>query len=272
VSVGIDRTTPTIRHEFTPGSNANGWFSADVSVHFICNDSHSGILSCGPDRVVATEGRDKDAGGTAVDRAGNSVHDPATVSLERTPPSIKASVDREPNANGWYGNDVTVSFACADALSGVDVCTSAQVLGKGEDQSARGTVHDAAGNTATVSGSYRVIYRFDGFLQPINDPAHQVGAGESVFKGGSTVPVKFQLKWGAVPWCRPTPRRSGWCPPRAAPRRRRPARRSTPSLPTALAATGGKGPNTSSAGRRRAPRAGTTTGSASGSTTVRRTP
>jgi pimeloyl-ACP methyl ester carboxylesterase len=37
-------------------------------------------------------------------------------------------------------------------------------------------------------------YRWDGFLQPINDTAHQVGQSLSVFKAGSTVPVKFQLK------------------------------------------------------------------------------
>jgi len=37
-------------------------------------------------------------------------------------------------------------------------------------------------------------YRWDGFSQPINDTAHQVGQGMSVFKGGSTIPVKFQIK------------------------------------------------------------------------------
>src|SRR5213075_1134842 len=40
-----------------------------------------------------------------------------------------------------------------------------------------------------------VIYRWDGFLQPINDTAHQ-GGFESFFKLGSTVPTKFQLKKG----------------------------------------------------------------------------
>jgi hypothetical protein len=50
-----------------------------------------------------------------------------------------------------------------------------------------------AGNTGTTTGTYRVIYRFDGFLQPINDTAHQVGTSTSIFKGGSTIPVKFQL-------------------------------------------------------------------------------
>ena len=56
------------------------------------------------------------------------------------------------------------------------------------------TARDKAGNTTTQSGTYKVVYRFDGFLQPINDTAHQVGASTSIFKAGSTVPVKFQLK------------------------------------------------------------------------------
>jgi hypothetical protein len=47
----------------------------------------------------------------------------------------------------------------------------------------------AASKTKTVSG----LYRWDGFLQPINDTAHQ-GGFESFFKLGSTVPAKFQLK------------------------------------------------------------------------------
>jgi hypothetical protein len=40
-------------------------------------------------------------------------------------------------------------------------------------------------------------------LQPINDTAHQVALTSSVFKGGSTVPVKFQLRNAAgavIPW------------------------------------------------------------------------
>ena len=60
------------------------------------------------------------------------------------------------------------------------------------------TATDKAGNTQTMTGSYAVRYRFDGFLQPINDTGHVTTCGTScvvsVFKGGSTVPVKFQLK------------------------------------------------------------------------------
>jgi hypothetical protein len=56
------------------------------------------------------------------------------------------------------------------------------------------TATDKAGNSISQTGTYKVVYRFDGFLQPINDTAHQVGTSTSVFKSGSTVPVKFQLK------------------------------------------------------------------------------
>jgi hypothetical protein len=45
--------------------------------------------------------------------------------------------------------------------------------------------------------SYRVIYGFSGFLQPINDPNYPLTCGSacpvSIFKAGSTVPAKFQL-------------------------------------------------------------------------------
>jgi hypothetical protein len=56
------------------------------------------------------------------------------------------------------------------------------------------TATDKVGNSTTITGTYKVTYRWDGFLQPINDTAHQVGTSVSVFKAGSTVPVKFQLK------------------------------------------------------------------------------
>jgi hypothetical protein len=56
-----------------------------------------------------------------------------------------------------------------------------------------------AGNTdynaaPDVQRSFKVLYRWDGFLQPINDTAHQIGTLMSQFKLGSTVPAKFQLK------------------------------------------------------------------------------
>ena len=55
------------------------------------------------------------------------------------------------------------------------------------------TAADNAGNESTMTLTYRVVYAFDGFAQPINDP-HLTTAPRSVFKAGSTIPVKFQLR------------------------------------------------------------------------------
>jgi DNA-binding beta-propeller fold protein YncE len=49
------------------------------------------------------------------------------------------------------------------------------------------TVEAGAGATLTTTWSWR------GFRQPINDTAHDAGDGTSVFKAGSTIPVKLQL-------------------------------------------------------------------------------
>jgi hypothetical protein len=44
-------------------------------------------------------------------------------------------------------------------------------------------------------GTLKIVFApFGGFLQPINDTAHQIGLLESKFKAGSTIPAKFVLK------------------------------------------------------------------------------
>jgi hypothetical protein len=79
-----------------------------------------------------------------------------TINIDKIPPTASASASPEPNADGWYNTDVTVSFTGTDALSGTDTCTSPIVLShEGLGQSASGTCTDKAGNTsdtATISG------------------------------------------------------------------------------------------------------------------------
>jgi hypothetical protein len=77
------------------------------------------------------------------------------VKRDATEPTISGSRTPEANAFGWNAGDVVVSFACADALSGLASCTADQTLdGEGRDQSVVGTARDRAGNIdfATVGG------------------------------------------------------------------------------------------------------------------------
>jgi hypothetical protein len=55
------------------------------------------------------------------------------------------------NGNGWNNVDVSVSFTCTDALSGVASCGPNQTLSsEGANHSATGTAVDLAGNTAST--------------------------------------------------------------------------------------------------------------------------
>ena len=54
------------------------------------------------------------------------------------------------------------------------------------------TATDAGGRSSSASFSVTVGYRFAGFFQPLNDPATNP---PSVFKSGSTIPVKFALTY-----------------------------------------------------------------------------
>lgn len=164
VSIKRDASKPSIGHTLSPAlPNANGWYKQDVTVTFTCSDGTSGIQSCTPASTLG-EGGEQSVTGTAVDNAGNSQTDTVSgINIDKTAPTIGHTLSPStPNANGWFNTDVTVSFSCEDALSGVTSCTvdgvsgNAKVLGEGANQSVTGTATDAADNTTsdTASGIY----------------------------------------------------------------------------------------------------------------------
>jgi hypothetical protein len=202
VTVKLDKTAPTISGSASPGPNANGWNKGPVTVHFTCGDGLSGIATCPADVVLSTSGAAQSVTGTAIDKAGNTKD--ATVSGINID-SVKPTIDSISVTNGaiyTLGDPAipsgTPTCTASDGLSGLDGGCNVTVSGGQPNGvgtfSFIATATDKAGNTTTQSGSYKVIYRWDGFLQPINDTAHQIDQGVSVFKAASTVPVKFQLR------------------------------------------------------------------------------
>jgi hypothetical protein len=156
VSIKRDATEPTIGGTASPAPNAAGWNNTAVSVSFLCDDNLSGVASCGPDGTLASEGADQSVPGTAADNAGNSQSATvAGIDIDLTNPTITGSRTPAANSAGWNNTDVTVSFSCADALSGVASCPADQtVSSEGANQSASGTALDLADNSAstTVAG------------------------------------------------------------------------------------------------------------------------
>ena len=165
-TVKIDQAAPSISHTITPQPNAALWNNADATVHFLCGDATSGVKSCTSDTVVTKEAAGTLVMGLATDEAGNSSSDAATVNLDKSKPTIIGKADRTANANGWYKDDVTVSFACADqvGLSGIEDCTKQSTLSEGAAQSVKGTATDRAGNADSTTVSALSVDKTDPVL------------------------------------------------------------------------------------------------------------
>jgi hypothetical protein len=98
--------------------------------------------------------------------------------------------------SGFKNSETLASSGVTGSPSLTTAATQTSPVGPYTINVGPGTLAAANYGFSFVNGTLSVIYRWDGFLQPINDTAHQIGATTSVFKAGSTVPVKFQLKKG----------------------------------------------------------------------------
>jgi hypothetical protein len=91
----------------------------------------------------------------AKDSSGNvSTPTSVTWTIDTTPPLISGGAAPPANSYGWNNTNVTVSFTCSDALSGIASCSAPPTLmGEGAGQSVTGTAVDNAGNTAQAKVS-----------------------------------------------------------------------------------------------------------------------
>jgi hypothetical protein len=189
----VDTTPPAITPEVSGALGDNGWYTSDVTVSWSVTDPESAIRSVvGGDTVVI----DYDTPGTTLvceaTSDGGSAAASVTIKRDATPPVIHV-VSPVNGAGYLLGEPVAVEWSATDALSGLDAATGSQPSGAMLDTASVGertltvTARDSAGNVAERQVICHVRYTFSGILPPI-DPG-----GSSLFKLGSTVPVKFAL-------------------------------------------------------------------------------
>ncbi len=197
VTVKLDKTLPTISGAATTQPNANGWYNSPVTIKYSAEDKLSGLAESPKDEVVTTNGAGQSFTGTAVDVAGNSKSTTVGgISIDTAGPEITIGGVK---GGGIYTLGAVPAATCSatDALSGLSGACEGKLTGGTNGVGTftyTATATDKAGNTTTTSVSYSVIYAWSGFLQPINDTAHSTQPGVSIFKGGSTIPAKFQVK------------------------------------------------------------------------------
>ncbi|RPI02924.1 MAG: DUF946 domain-containing protein, partial [Zetaproteobacteria bacterium] len=122
-----------------------------------------------PNNQLAVELRGKPGGTITVEILG----------IDNDPPTIVAILSPPPNAAGWNRTDVTVSFRCTDAASGIASCPGPVVVSdEGAGQVVEGTAVDRVGHTSTA----RVTVNLDktppdlevSFEEELEEPALEV--------------------------------------------------------------------------------------------------
>jgi hypothetical protein len=170
--VACDQAAPTTTAQLSPPANGAGWHNSDAAVSLSATDGAGGsgvrnitYSASGAQNVAQTVAPGASAslvvtaeGETTVtyfatDNAGNREEAKTlVVKIDKTAPEITAGASTAAGAYSpgtWTALDVTVSFGCTDAGSGVSNVTAPVALGAdGADQSAAGVCTDAAGNAA----------------------------------------------------------------------------------------------------------------------------
>jgi hypothetical protein len=176
-AVPADAIPPNSVALVSPPPNTNGWNNTNVTATISSTDNPGGsgvqqitFSSTGGQLIPTTNVSGNSVSATissegvtnlsffATDFAQNV--EPAhtlPIRIDKTPPSINGSRTPLANANGWNNTNVSVSFACSDALSGLDPDSPTAptlLTTEGANQQVTGTCQDLAGNvaSATVSG------------------------------------------------------------------------------------------------------------------------
>jgi len=198
--VDVDLTAPTITAAATTGPNAAGWYNSDVTVSFTCNDALSGISAgtCPANQVLSSEGTAVSSTAQTVTDAAGNVSAPSnvvTVKIDKTAPGITWSSPEPADGGIYYFGFVPAEPTCTavDALSGPNGCT---VTGYGTTvgpHTMTATAYDVADNSSSDQRTYTVLaWTLNGFFQPVDmDKLNTV-------KGGSTVPLKFEVFAGST--------------------------------------------------------------------------
>lgn len=189
LAVGAVRDTspPVITPTITGTIGDNGWYVSDVTVSWSVTDGQSAIASqsgCGTTTITAdTTGTTLTCTATSV---GGTSSQSVTITRDATAPTLNPTVSPNPV---YLNGAATASPNASDATSGLASASCPPV-----DTSMVGaytlvcTAEDNAGNTASASATYFVIYKFAGFFMPVDNPPL-----ENVATAGRAVPMKWRI-------------------------------------------------------------------------------
>jgi hypothetical protein len=141
---------PVITYSITSATAGdNGWYRSAVTVKL---DVTGNVTGSTCPLVYTFKSSSDNLSCTATDGTATSSFS-LHFNIDTDAPTVSsASVDRQPDSNGWYNHPVTVSFVGSDATSGIASCTTATYSGPDSSTaSVGGTCKDKAGNTSAAA-------------------------------------------------------------------------------------------------------------------------
>lgn len=204
-SFKIDKTGPTITDGgFSSGTAGNnGWYTSAVAESFTASDATSGLADCQAaftENSGANEGESVTvASGPCSDVAGNtspSIDSTDSYKIDLSDPTDIAFVGGPADGSSSYFGSVPAAPTCtaSDAVSGLHDCTVTGYDTSVGTHTLTATATDNAGRTATSTRQYTVLaWTLSGFYAPVD-----MNGVYNTVKGGSTVPLKFELFAGST--------------------------------------------------------------------------
>jgi hypothetical protein len=195
----IDPSAPVISSSLSPATpdGNNGWYRSNVSLTWTVSEPQSpnSVQTTGcVDQAITTDQAATDYTCSATSAGGSAAEQTVTVKRDATAPT--ATLIGGPSGDYYFGN-VPIAPTCtaADAVSGL--AGPCVLVGGGTTVGTHEytvTATDNAGNTTTASQPYRVLpWTAKGFYAPVD-----MGGVWNSVKGGSTVPLKFELFAGTT--------------------------------------------------------------------------
>ena len=186
VIVKRDATAPVIVAAARTAPNAAGWYRDAVTIGFTCSDALSGVVACAPAQTLNTEGTSVSTARVVADAAGNSaLSNTVTVRIDHTAPTLAPTVP----ATVLFNSTTAAVSNGNDGLSGVatESCEALATNTVG-NKTVACLATDRAGNSTTATAGYRVVYGFDGFSAPLQNPSVL-----NVAKAGRSMPLRWRV-------------------------------------------------------------------------------
>ncbi|MBU4077834.1 MAG: PxKF domain-containing protein [Euryarchaeota archaeon] len=205
-SAPLDTTPPVTVANLTGSISNNGWYISNVQVSLMATDNEGGSgvnkteysfdganWSTYTVPLTVTNEGTTSVYYSSTDNAGNvESAKNRSISIDKTPPQV--TINKPANGSEYILNQTLIaSWSAYDLLSGVASATGTASNGSTIDTDTVGakvfsvTATDYAGNNVTQTASYTIAYNFLGIQPPIRSD------GSSIFKLGSTIPVKFRV-------------------------------------------------------------------------------